>query len=82
MQLGGSINNQPFETQTTMTGIARQYGEGGYEFTISDQSILTKNTLWIQLIDQAGLPLSDRVYFETSSDCKKNLVFISFKQVK
>jgi hypothetical protein len=82
VQLGGTIKGQLFETQTSMTGLARQYGEGGYEFKIADKPISTNKTLWVQLFDQAGLPLSDRIYFPTADDCTKNLVFISFKQVK
>jgi hypothetical protein len=82
VQMGGTLNGQLFETQTTMTGIAQLYGEAGYEFKIADKPLVSKNTLWVQLVDQANLPLSEKVYFETSDDCKKNLVFISFKQVK
>jgi hypothetical protein len=82
VQLGGNFNGKLFDTKTTMTGIARQYGEGGYEFQIADKPIASNKTLWVQLIDQADLPLSDRIYFQTTDDCTKNLVYISFKQVK
>lgn len=82
IQVGGTMGGQLFETQTMMTGIARQYGESGYEFKLADKPVVSNNTLWIQLIDQANLPLSEKIYFDTSDDCKKNLIVISFKQVK
>ncbi|MFZ6027712.1 MAG: hypothetical protein ACOYYS_08360 [Chloroflexota bacterium] len=82
IQVGGTLGGQLFETQTMITGLARQYGESGYEFKLADKPIASNNTLWIQLIDQASLPLSEKIYFQTSDDCKKNLIIISFKQVK
>jgi hypothetical protein len=82
VQLGGTLRGEIIDTQTSMTGIARKYGEGGYEFKLGDKPEASNRTMWVQLIDQAGLPLSDRVYFFTSDDCTKNLVYISFKQVK
>jgi len=36
----------------------------------------------VQLLDQAGAPLSEKIYFETFEDCNRNLVFINFKQVR
>jgi hypothetical protein len=82
VQLGGSINGQLFETQTSITGLAQQYGPGGFEFTIANAPVATNQTLWVQLVDQAGLPLSNKIYFSTVDDCQKNLVVISFKQMK
>ena len=82
VQLGGTLEGRTFETQMTLTTLAPQYGPGGYEFTISDHPIASKATLWLQLLDQASLPLSDKVYFDTYSDCEKNLVIIYFNQMK
>jgi hypothetical protein len=81
-QLGGTLEGNLYDIQTSMTGIARQYGESGFEFTIANRVVATNNTLWVQLLDQAGLPLSDKVYFSTTDDCTKNLILISFKQVR
>ena len=64
-----------------MTGLAPQYGQGGFEFTLANQLIATTGTLWIQLLDQQNLPLSERIYFDTYNDCEKNLVIIYFNQV-
>ena len=82
VQLGGVLKGETFETQTTMSGIAQQYGPSGYEFKIGDAPVSSENTLWVQLIDQAGLPLSNKIYFDTLNDCTRNLIYISFKQVR
>ncbi len=83
--LGGTLNGKPVHpsgTMTSLTGLFRQYGEAGFEFQLGDKPVASKGTLWIQLGDQAGLVLSEKVYFDTFSDCEKNLVLINFKQVK
>jgi hypothetical protein len=81
VQLGGRLDGKVLE-QLTMTGTATQYDRGGFEFTLSDLPIASENTLWLQLLDQAGLPLSDKIYFETFDDCDKNLIVINLKQVR
>jgi hypothetical protein len=82
VQLGGTLEGKLFDMQTSMTGIALQYGESGYEFTIADHPIASNGTLWVQLADQAGLPLSNKIHFNTYDDCQKNLIVITFKQMK
>jgi hypothetical protein len=82
VQLGGSLPGVESVESLAMTGLAPQYGEGGFEFTISDKLVASNGTLWIQLLDQQNLPLSDRVYFDTYNDCQKNLIIIYFDQVK
>lgn len=82
VQLGGMLEGRVYETKLTMTGTAVQYGKGGFEFTIADRPIASQGTLWIQLLDQQNLPLSDKVYFDTYLDCQRNLIIIYFTQVK
>jgi hypothetical protein len=82
IQLGGTLQGQVFETRLSMTGTATEYGRGGFEFVISDKPVVSNQTLWVQLLDQANLPLSDKVYFKTYEDCEKNLILINFAQVK
>jgi hypothetical protein len=82
IQLGGTLNGQLFETLLSMTGTAIEYGQGGYEFVISDKPLASSKTLWVQLLDQSNLPLSDKIYFDTFSECEKNLILINFSQVK
>jgi hypothetical protein len=82
VHLGGSLPGIDKVDNITMTGLAPQYGQGGFEITIFDQLIASSGTLWLQLTDQDNLPLSDRVYFDTYDDCTKNLVIIYFDQVR
>ncbi|MBN2147860.1 MAG: hypothetical protein JW726_10745 [Anaerolineales bacterium] len=82
VQLGGSLEGRALETMLTMTGTAIQYGQAGFEFTLADRPIPSQGTLWVQLLDQQNLPLSDKVYFDTYAECEKNLIVIYFAQVK
>jgi hypothetical protein len=82
VQVGGTLNNQLFETRISLTGAVPQYGQGGFEIQLADKAVDSTGTLWIQLVDVGNLPFSDKIYFDTFSDCKKNLTVINFKQVK
>ncbi len=64
----------------TLTGMAPDYGEGGYEIYLSDSPISSDGDIWIQLLDQANLPLSEKIYFTTFDSCDSNLVKINFIQ--
>ncbi len=81
VQLGGSLPDGTDLNSLVMTGLAPQYGQGGFEFTIANSLVASSGTLWIQLLDQQNFPLSDRIYFDTYADCQKNLVIIYFTQV-
>ncbi len=80
VHLAGTLEGQPIDLYT-VTGVAPQYGRGGYEFTLADRPIESTKTLYIELLDQAGLPLSDKIYFSTFADCDKTLTLIRFKRV-
>lgn len=81
IQLSGVYGGQ-FVEKTSLTGIAPQYGQAGYEFYLGDTPIASNETLWVQLLDQAGAPLSSKIYFQTFEDCERNLVFLNFKRVR
>ncbi len=81
IHLGGELAGVRKDV-TSLTGTARQYGEAGYEIVLSTTPVDSTNSLWVQLLDQAGLPMSPRVYFDTYASCDRNLIFITFKQVK
>lgn len=81
IQLGGQQNGRTI-LLTSLTGTALQYGPAGYEFKISDEPYATVNNFWLRLVDQANLPLSERIYFDTYDSCDKNLIIINLKQVK
>lgn len=82
VQLGGSMSGEEVIDKMTMTGLANQYGDGGFEFTLADAPVATSGTMWIQVLDQQNLPLSDRIYFDTYDDCQKNLIIIYFDQIQ
>ncbi len=81
VQLAGSVNGKVLNI-TSLTGTATQYGPSGYEVTLADRTAASTGQLWIRLLNQEGIPLTDRVFFDTYSDCNKNLIIINFKQIK
>lgn len=81
VRVGGTFGGKNVD-MITLAGLQKVYGESGYEFTLSDAPADTKQKLWLQMFDQSGIPLSERIYFDTFSDCQKNLILINFKQVR
>lgn len=81
VMLGGTLDYKNLY-QLSLTGTALQYGQAGYEFTALDHMVKSKQAAWVELFDQAMLPLSGKVYFDTTDDCKQNLILINFKQVR
>jgi len=75
----GSLDNKLIEQQT-VSGINKEYGPSGFEFVLGNAPIKTDKTLYIQLVDQSNIPLSDQIYFSTSSECTKNLVLVRLKK--
>ena len=81
VQLYGSLHGE-IKIIVSISGTVNRYGPAGYEITLSDYPTETNHTLWLQLFDQAGGALSDKVYFDTFAGCDKNLTIINFKQVR
>ena len=79
VKLIGVFDDQTFDL-LTLTGTATQYGLGGYEFTLGDHPVDSSGTLRLQLYDQAMVPLSSRIRFDTYEDCERNLILINFVQ--
>jgi hypothetical protein len=77
--LRGFLNGNSIE-MTTVTGINKEYGQSGYEFVLGNAPIASNKTMYVQLVDQSGIPLSDKVEITTSADCTKNLVIVRFKK--
>ena len=75
----GFLNGNSIE-MTTVTGINKEYGQSGYEFVLGNAPIASNKTMYVQLVDQSGIPLSDKVEITTSTDCTKNLVIVRFKK--
>jgi len=81
IQLRGMLLDKPINL-IGLSGTFKEYGESGFEFTLADAPVATWQSLSIQLLDQAGLPLSDEIFFNTSANCQENLILINFKQVR
>lgn len=73
----GSLEGDQID-MVSLTGLSPAYGPGGYEIEIATEAIATSEEMSVQLFDLAGIELSDPYFFNTSSDCAKNLVLINF----
>jgi len=81
VRLGGSLPGKSFNPAlTTLTGIVTTYGPSGFEFDLQIAPVASKESLWLQLYDQSGMPLSDQVFLTTYADCKKNMIYLRFTQ--
>jgi hypothetical protein len=82
VHVGGTLLGAPIDL-LSLTGVTTAYGTNGfYEFTLGEKPVNSTHTLWVQLLDQSGLPMSDKIYFDTYDACDKNLIFVNFKQVR
>jgi hypothetical protein len=83
IQMGGALNGANV-THYTLSGTTLKalYGDAGYEIVLSDKPVDSTGTLWVQLFDNTSKPLTDKIYFNTYSDCTKNLVLIVFTKLK
>ncbi len=81
IHISGTLGGK-FIDYYSLTGTAPNYGQAGFEFMLADKAIASTNTLWIQLVDQQNLPLTEQVKLTTYNDCSKNLIMIRFKKVR
>lgn len=65
-----------------LTGSAPAYGESGYEFALEELVLNSQDTLYIQLEDTNGLPLSHSYAIQTFEDCQQNLILVNFNQIR
>jgi hypothetical protein len=79
--LRGSLDGKLIELQT-VSGINPEYGPSGFEFVLGNAPIKTDKTLYIQLVDQSNIPLSEKIYVSTSTECTKNLVLVRLKKTR
>ena len=79
VRLLGTLNGKRVEI-TTVSGVAPSYGKSGFEFFLGTVPLASNDTLSVQLLDQAGLPISDNISIDTFNDCSKNLVLVRFKR--
>jgi hypothetical protein len=84
VKMGGQLAGQEVD-KVTVSGIATKYGPAGYEFDLTDivsEPTASTQSLWVQLLDQAGLPMSNQIFFDTFQECDKSTIIIYFKQIK
>lgn len=81
IHLVGYINGRNRDL-LTLSGTGQAFGPGGYEFTLTKAPVRTIDSVWVQLVEQNGLPLSPRIRFNTYEDCSKNLIVINFIKVR
>ena len=81
IKLEGSAGGK-FYSQLTVSGTAPAYGQSGFEFALGSKPADSSGTLTVQLLDQAGLPLSGVTAFDTYADCTKNLPIVRFEQIR
>lgn len=77
VEAGGTLEGQPV-FGLTLTGMAEDYGPGGYEIMFADHPVASQGKIWVQLKDAAGQLLSPQVFINTVKDCGQNLVLLNF----
>ena len=80
--LFGTLKDQQVNNITVSGTAPQYYGASGFEFQLGTAPVESSKTLFLQLRDQGGMPLSENVYINTYSDCNKNMVFVTFKGIK
>jgi len=81
IQLGGNLNGKAV-TGLALSGTAPAYGTSGFEIKLADSPVDSTQTIWIQLFDKDSHALTDKIYFDTFTDCQKNLVMIVFTLIR
>jgi hypothetical protein len=81
VQVGGVLSGAEF-LSLGITGNSPALGEGGYEVKLADHPIATNGTLWVQLFDVSGNPLSHRIFIETFDVCDHNFILLNFTEVQ
>jgi len=57
-----------------------QYGLSGWELKFPwNEPVLSKGELYVQLLDIAGVPMSDKIPINISDKCSENLTLVRFK---
>jgi hypothetical protein len=79
VRLTGFYNSKT-KNELTVSGIAPVYGRSGFEFFLGSVPLASDDQLFIQILDQAGLPLSDTITLDMFNDCSKNLALVRFRK--
>lgn len=76
IEAGGTLGGRDVFA-LSLTGNDSIYGPGGYELILSDRLVQSNGSVWIQVLNLEGQALSEKVHFDTFSDCQRNLVLIN-----
>ncbi len=82
VHLGGELEGIGEIDLYALTGSELDVGPGGYLFNVATEPIASTGTLWIQLEDGSGNPISEQVYLDTSDSCSENLIMVNWRQVR
>ncbi len=82
VHLGGELEGIGEIDLYSLTGSELDAGPGGYLFNVATAPIASAGTLWIQLEDGSGNPISEQVYLDTSDSCSENLILVNWRQVR
>lgn len=79
IQVSGTLNGKPINYMV-LSGHdpLPAYGSAGFEILLGNAPLDSTQGLWIMLFDNTGLPLTNKIYFDTSKDCSKNLIMVVF----
>ena len=81
IQMGGTLDAKSINF-LTLSSTASIYGASGFEFVLSDHTIASSQTLWIQLFDINFKPMTNKIYFDTYTDCARNLMMFTFTKMR
>jgi len=81
VRLGGEFDGQSISMES-VTGTATEIGPGGFLFDVANLPIASEETMWVQIDNGSGTPLSERVFLTTTTDCNENLILVNWRQVR
>ncbi len=78
--INGELGGNPVNGMG-LSGLATDYGLGGYEVLLAEQPLASNGTLWAQVFNAEWEPLSPAYPFSTSADCAENLILLNFQGI-
>lgn len=78
--INGQLEGNPV-SGVGLSGLATDYGPGGYEVLLAETPLASNGTLWAQVFSPEWEPLSPAYTFSTSADCAENLILLNFQGI-
>jgi hypothetical protein len=60
-----------------MTGSSTKLGPGGFEAKLADTPVASQGSIYLQLLDIAGQPISGPFPITTYANCEQNLIILN-----